>query len=224
MENELLTTYIDHRDKKEYKTVRINNQIWMAENLSYMPRIYSGISNGGIWVYNYYGRKKGLFNRTYININEAKKLQEFQLYGCLYSWEVAVQICPPGWHLPSDEEWIELEVHIGMSKMEALKPQRRGTDEGLKLKSSSGWSYNRNGSNESGFNVLPSGYRGIKGGFYDIGNSASFWTSTEESPYIAWERGIIWDKYNKDKNYKGGDIMRACSMKNMGFSIRCIKD
>ncbi len=196
----------------------------MAENLAYIPRIYSGISNGGVWVYGYYGRRKGLFKRTYLSPSEAKESPFFKLYGCLYNWHTAIQVSPPGWHLPSDEEWIELEMYLGMSESEALKNQKRGVDTGIKLKSTQGWDKNCNGNNSSGFNALPAGYRGNKGNFYGKGNSANFWTSSKVSPYIAYERMLVWDKYNKDKSYIGGDICRACSTFEMGFSVRCIKD
>jgi len=77
---------IDHRDGKKYKTVKIGNKIWMAENFNYKI-------NG---------------SRCYDN-NPANA----EKYGRLYDWETAMKVCPVGWHLPSDEEWQALVDFAG---------------------------------------------------------------------------------------------------------------
>jgi len=90
----------------------------------------------------------------------------------------AKEACPDGWHLPSDEEWKKLELHIGLSPSEVDKYNFRGTDEGQKLKSTTGWALNGNGNNETLFTALPGGMfyeiNGIEYIFGDI-NAYGYW-------------------------------------------------
>jgi CubicO group peptidase (beta-lactamase class C family) len=95
---------IDARDNHLYKTIKIGDQTWMAKNLAYIPFVCKPDSLGGIWVYNYLGN----------NTAEAKKTQEYKKYGCLYDYKTAQCVCPYGWHLPTDEEWMQLEIYLGM--------------------------------------------------------------------------------------------------------------
>jgi uncharacterized protein (TIGR02145 family) len=81
-------TFKDLRDGKNYKTVTIGNQIWMAENLAFKP------NSGNYWAYE----------------NDSLNLQK---YGYLYDWQTAKRVCPSGWHLPSDEEWTILTNYLG---------------------------------------------------------------------------------------------------------------
>ncbi len=215
-----LRSFTDIRDGKIYKTVKIGDQIWMAENLAYMPSIYSGKKEGGIWVYDYYG-KKGFLGYK-VDIEEAKATENFKNYGCLYNWETACTVGPRGWHLPSHEEWAVLEMHLGMSESDAESYGGfRAFNEGLKLKSSYGWKSAGNGNNESGFNALPGGYFGNSGGvfgnlaFRDKGECAYFWTSSDTFVQDALKRILK----NTNEN-----ICADLSMKESGFSVRCIKD
>lgn len=147
--------FIDSRDKKIYKTVKIGNQIWMSENLNYN-------TNKGSWCYNN-------------NDGYCKK------YGRLYNFDAAKTACPYGWHLPSDGEWKELEINLGLSSTEANTNEWRGDIEkiGSKLKAASSWSNaNAMASNESGFSAMPGGYRSDGGIFYDIEDKGYYWSST----------------------------------------------
>ena len=93
-------------------------------------------------------------------MNEAKALSNYKTYGALYNWHAAINACPAGWHLPSETEWKKLELYLGMSSEDMrVGAKWRGTGVGTKLKASSGWAYDKNGSNESGFNALPAGIR-----------------------------------------------------------------
>ncbi len=186
---------IDPRDDKKYKIVKIGNQVWMAQNLAYKEH------NDG-WPYN----------------DEEENVEK---YGYLYDWESAMKLCPKGWHLPSDEEWKELEIHLGMSSSDAdikndyKNDVKRGSNEGSKLKSTEVWYEGENGTDESGFSALPSGN---KEPYYEsrgsIQKCARFWSSTEEGGEI-WIREL--------RNYKD-TISRELVYKKNYCSIRCVKD
>jgi uncharacterized protein (TIGR02145 family) len=82
------TILTDTRDNKTYKTVKIGEQVWMAENLNYQPK--TGES------------------RCYANSADSCKK-----YGRFYDWETAKMACPSGWHLPSKDEWQTLVDFAG---------------------------------------------------------------------------------------------------------------
>jgi uncharacterized protein (TIGR02145 family) len=94
--------YTDNRDGKTYKTVKIGEQLWMAENLAYKTR-------GGCWAYDN--------NET----NVAK-------YGFLYDFKTALNVCPTGWHLPADAEWTTLTTFLGGEKIAGGKLKETGTN------------------------------------------------------------------------------------------------
>jgi len=186
-------TFVDERDGQVYKTIRIGNQIWMAENLNYS----AGVA----------------YRRDKRNAN---------IYGRLYDWRAACNVCPEGWHLPSDEEWKELEVYFGMSKRTADLEGFRGDPVGYKLKSKPTlWNEDINKyTNESHFNALPAGTYGSDGmavfrSFHALGDEANFWTSTKYDFNQAWDRSILDQR---------GDISRSQPVLSHCFSVRCIKD
>jgi uncharacterized protein (TIGR02145 family) len=179
----------DSRDGKKYKTIQIGDQVWMAENLNYE-------TSSGSWVYDN--------NSSYAST-----------YGRLYNWETANNVCPSGWHLPSDDEWKQLEMTIGMSQSDADDVDWRGTVEGTKLKATSGWNKNGNGTDEYGFTALPGGFRGWWGGFRDEGSFAYFWSSTAGDSGNAWFREL--DSILED-------VYRDSASKDYGFSVRCVRD
>jgi serine-type D-Ala-D-Ala carboxypeptidase/endopeptidase len=187
--------FIDKRDNHIYKTVKIGNQIWTAENLAYIPYVCHPDSQGGIWVYNYFGTDTA----------EAKKVKEYRQYGCLYNFETSQKVCPAGWHLPSDEEWMQLEIYLGMNKSEAGTTIWRGTSQGDLLKDGS----------LSGFSVIFGGWRTGYGKFNFIEEHANFWTSTELDKNRSYERLL---------NANGNKVGRNSGNKDCGFSVRCIKD
>lgn len=133
----------------------------------------------------------------------------------LYNWTAAKNACPKGWHLPSDAEWKQLEIFLGMSKSEANDTRLRGTNEGSKLKSRSRWNNcDGNGTNASGFSALPGGDRGDVGYFGRIGYNGYFWSSTEYSSSNALYRYL----------YQFDAVYRHNISKEDGFSVRCLRD
>jgi len=173
--------FTDKRDGETYKAVKIGNQIWMAENLAYEP------SSGNYWAYD--------------NDNS-----NVETYGYLYDWETALDVCPTGWHLPSDAEWTQLTDYLGGESLAGGKLKETGTTH---------WnSPNTGATNETGFTALPGGYRNSNGNFYDIEKTAGFWSSTEYGT-SAWSRTLFYDYDLVNRYYYNQDI---------GFSVRCVRD
>lgn len=209
-------------DGNVYQTVQIGNQIWMAENLKVTnfkngSPITNAIENSE-WDSGYPLSAHCSYKNDDTNV---------QKYGMLYNWYAvndSRDIAPEGWHIPTDEEWIQLEMFLGMDQAEAYSEGNRGTNEGGKLKSTTGWDNNSYATNESGFSALPGGYRygeadddytSNEATFEELGKEGKFWTSTEESQGYAYARSL---------NYMEYDIRRYSPIKESGRSIRCIKD
>ena len=159
--------FTNTRDSIVYKTVMIGNQCWMAENLAYLPKVSRSVSESSGTPINYVYGYQGT------SVSAAKATENYSTYGVLYNWHAALEACPAGWHLPSDDEWKELEMFLGMSKSEAdSEGYRRIDEEGGKLKENgtAHWdSPNTGANNESGFIGLPGGYRFYDGSFYNMG-------------------------------------------------------
>ena len=181
-------TFTDARDGKAYKSIQIGTQEWMAENLAYK-------TDSGFW---YPGNNKSLGT----------------MYGLLYTWDAAKQAVPAGWHLPSDAEWKQLEMFLGMSQSEADGIDFRGTNEGSKLMSRTGWGDKLIGIDEVGFNALPAGIRSDSGGFFVDGWYGYWWSATEGDNSKAWIRLLI---------FSSSKVSRNLSFKEDAFSVRCIK-
>jgi len=180
-------TFTDPRDGQSYNTIEIGSQTWFAENLNY--------ETTNSWWYD-------------------NSSANGDVYGRLYTWDAALTACPSGWILPSDDEWKTLEMQLGMSQSQANATGWRGTDEGKKLKSTSGWYNNGNGTNSSGFSALPGGYRNHDGSFDDVEKYAYFWSSTELGAH-AWDRILY---------YYDAEVYRYNDDQGYGFSVRCVKD
>lgn len=200
-------SFTDERDNHVYKTVEIGNQVWMAENLAYLPSISTDKMSET-------EAKYYVYDNLSTDINEVKKSNNYIQYGVLYNWVAAMKSCPKGWHIPTNEEWKELEMFLGMSKEDADKKNDRG-DIANKMKNITGWDPSDNASNESGLSVLPAGFRGSI--YSHKGKRAMFWTGTE---YESSNRGAYYRKIDELFNFVG---YRYANKKD-GYSIRCIKN
>jgi len=147
-----------------------------------------------------------------------------EVYGNLYNWYTVDDdrgVCPEGWHVPSDDEYKELEIFLGMSESEANDTGRRGTNEGSKLAGNadlwnSGNLENNSEFGTSGFSAFPAGYRSLSSGYYDnMGNGGYFWSSSEFSSLYAWHRSL---------GYYSSDVSRLLINRQDGFSVRCLGD
>ena len=127
-------------------------------------------------------------------------------YGKLYNWYAVNDsrgLVPEGWRIPSDKDWAQLSDYIGGKEIG-----------GEKLKSTNGWSEGGNGTNESGFDGLPGGFRYYHG-FYYIGKYGYFWSSTDASAGSTWSRVLY---------YNNGNFPRYYYSTRSGFSVRCLQD
>lgn len=198
-----------------YKTIKIGNQWWMADNLC-VTQYKDGSS---IFSASTIEEWKNDSSGTYCGNSENKKER-----GLLYNWYVVSNskgIAPDGWRIPSDEDWKELEKKLGMSAEEANKTSWRGTHEGEKLMiqydgTNPQWLAYGNvwATNESGFSARPAKCRLFTGDWGDAQYTAFFWSSTSQGSE-AWYRYL---------DYKNANIFRFHGPKKYGFSIRCIKN
>jgi len=204
-------------DGNVYQTVKIGDQWWMAENLKVTHyrngALIPNVEDGNIW--------DTLTAGAYCNFdNDDGNVAD---YGRLYNWRAVDDgrnIAPAGWHVPTDEEWKQLEMFLGMSQASADSIGYRGTDEGGKLKEagSSHWSHpNTGATNESGFTARGAGYRDGMGNFCAWNYRTFFWTSTEQSSFESWYRRLEWDEARSLRSAYGYGIQP-------GFSVRCVKD
>lgn len=198
-----------------YNTVQIFNQCWLKENLNVGIMISGSTNmtdNGIIEKYCYYN-----------------KLDSCDLYGGLYQWnemmdyntvQGAQGICPSGWHIPTDEEWKQLE---GEADSQYCYPDQiwnglgwRGFDAGFHLKSKTGWGSGGNGIDTCGFSALPGGYRWDFGYYFGgIGVDCFWWSSSLSNPNArGWYRLLR----ANDESFRGN------INKYWGYSVRCLKD
>ena len=201
-------------DGNVYTTVKIGNQWWIAENLK-VTHYRNGdpipnISDSTEWV----------SSTTGVLCHYGNNDANASTYGCIYNWFAVNDnrgLVPEGWHVPSDEEWKELEMYLGMSQADADDTNWRGTDEGGKLKEAGTvhWEASNTGvTNESGFTALPAGYRSCGLQTYEqLGKHAQFWSTT--IGIHVWTRSI---------SYFSSQIVREGLNERNGISVRCIKD
>ena len=141
------------------------------------------------------------------------------IYGLLYDGASAKEACPKGWHLPSDAEWSELEMELGMPESVASTTGWRGKHAG-KMKSVVGWNDGGNGTNSTGLNVFPSGFffpaGSGEGAFLDgLGSSAGFWSSDVNGK--AWIRFL-------GAPLPGVNRFEETLSDGFAHSVRCVKD
>ena len=215
---------IDERDGKEYGTVQIGGQCWMAQNLNIGTRINgSGEQTDNELI------EKYCFNNDESNCN---------LYGGLYEWDEMMQymtqegargICPEGWHVPSDAEWTALTDHIRGQPEYCCNANTFNI--GKALASTTLW-YGPSGypcgigndpgtNNTTGFSGLPGGSRTFttqnppQPRFYYLSTFGYWWTSTASDDLRALGRSLYWDR---------AGIGTSNVVKGTGYSIRCLRD
>ena len=217
----------------DYETVQIGEQCWFAENLraeNYEndDEIPSGL-NASQWMNSFsnavaavalYGEGSSECYDQSPDGNACNEAWALNEYGRLYNWyavDDARGLCPSGWHVPTDGEWMTMEMALGMSEAEANSMGYRGSA-GTQMKTDYGWretaDIDGNGTNSSGFAGLPSGGRYGNGWFGGAGSTGAWWTSSPTG-YGAYFRVL---------SHTNGAIGRQEQTPRTGWSIRCIKD
>ena len=217
-------------DGNVYQAIQIGDQIWMAENLrtthfadgTPIPLVTDNTAWGNLGDNN--------TDKAYCWFNN--NISNAEPYGALYTWAAVMNgansssanpsgvqgIAPDGWHIPSDDEWKELEMFLGMSQAQANQTGWRGTDQAdqLKEEGTAHWSNGNNGNNSTGFTALGGGGRfpdsGAFAGFTEMG---FWWSATENTGTSIYVRCMF---------FSSGQIWRDDEVKSEGFSVRCIKD
>jgi len=192
-------TVIDHKivEKSDFiveMEKEINESLSSEGEIS--PYAFTNISKNCEWECNELSDGWCYYN------NDTSLLSE---YGVLYQWEAAKRVCPPGWHLPSEEEWLELKQYLS-----------KDGASGIKLKSKNIWPQSSDAaSNESGFSAKPGGYCYQKGVFMSHGNEGWWWTATSKDSDIVV---MTLDSQSYGLNTS------STADKNAGCSVRCVKD
>lgn len=191
-------------DGNVYKTITIGTQEWMAENLK-TTRYRNGELIPNITDSKWSSQKKGAM--CYYENNSANAVE----YGCIYNWYAITDlqnICPEGWHIPTEAEWSVLISFLGGENVAGGKIKESGTSHWL--------APNEGATNESGFTALPGGGRYDNGNFALKGLFGLWSTSAENDVSRVWYRTLDWNS-SKIVNHHDGS-------KNGGGSIRCIRD
>jgi uncharacterized protein (TIGR02145 family) len=207
-------------DGNWYKTIKIGDQWWMAENLKttkYNDKTpISNVTGGTEWV--------GLTSGAYCwHDND---IANKAIYGALYNWYVVdatsnggKNVCPTDWHVPTDGEWHQLVLFLDPNS--TLEPWDESLLAGGKLKEVGNTHWEPAVTvvtNETGFTALPGGCRNFSDGLFSPVGSAGYWLSASEysiNTNAAWYRGLF---------YNSGTVKRHAYMKTEGFSIRCLKN
>jgi uncharacterized protein (TIGR02145 family) len=224
--------FTDSRDDNVYKYLKIGNQVWMAENLRYLPES-EAVGEG---------TRFDVYNNTSNDIEVIKALDNYSTYGVLYTWSAVMGfpaeaddtdysgsvttphqgICPEGWHIPTDDDFKQLEMAVGMSEAEANSTGWRGSPAGSKLAGDADlWGTTRTivttaGFEDSGFMGLPAGLRATDGvSFYYLNVYTNWWSSSQSSSTLSWRR-LLYRDYS--------DVYRSTNNKLFGFSLRCVRD
>jgi len=200
-------------DNNYYPVVQINTQLWMAENLKTTKyndnTAIPNITGNAAWA--------ALTTCAYSDYNNIPA--NSTTYGRLYNWYAAdnnaatkvasnggKNVCPTGWHVPTDAEWITLTTYLGGESIAGGKLKETGTTHWI--------TPNTSATNETGFTALPGGNRYYDGAYYGIRNYGDWWSSMQSSTSGAW---------NSDMGY-GSANAGGLSDERDGFSIRCVRD
>ncbi|HIF14039.1 MAG TPA: hypothetical protein EYQ86_01335 [Bacteroidetes bacterium] len=230
---------LSNQEKGLFKTVKINEQTWMAENLNVFhfrngDKIPYAITLNE-WLKADEDKTPAL---CFYNNNEENVLK----YGILYNWHAVNDprgLAPKGWHIPSDSTFINLRKFLGRNARSMIKDSTEWNsyNDSIVCQKCTNWKnidktntkvcdkcinkrkikidVSGKGSNQSGFTALPGGVRNFNGYFHAKGESAYWWSTTEYDSNNAWILSI-------GVNDNGKSIYKK--RKGNGFSVRCLKE
>ncbi len=216
----------DERDGNSYCSIMIGEQEWLAENMRYLPSV-NYLNDASVAYAKYY-----VYGFDGMDVYEAMENPNYSEYGVLYNWRAAQTACPAGWHLPSDDEWTELEIYLqnnGYNFDDYIDTDNDRETHNVIAKSvssTSGWAdsevvntpgWEQSKNNTSSFNGKPAGIRYYNSQFLYLGYHILWWTSTTQSgdSDSAWDRKI-------EQDYEA--MKRTRNHKSVGFSVRCVRN
>jgi uncharacterized protein (TIGR02145 family) len=208
--------------------VQMGNQCWMGQNLKWLPEVSPNMAGSNTepryYVHGYTGT----------SVEVAMQQGNYATYGVLYNWTAAMGgaltsdavpsgvqgACPAGWHLPSDEEWKLLEIHLGMDPLEADGVNYRGTNEASKMAGSaalwtSGQLRNDPEFGTSGLDFRPAGARLPNASYIALNGGSRWWSSTQLNVGAVHVRVF---------SFVNSRVARNSLEKSSGFPVRCVKD
>jgi uncharacterized protein (TIGR02145 family) len=197
------TYVVADADNNYYYSVTIGTQTWLLENLK--TTLYRDgtaiplVTENTAW--------KNLTTPGYCWYNNDEAKYE-SAYGALYNWYTVStgKLCPAGWHVPANSEWITLTNYLGGESLAGNK---------LKEAGSTHWGDLNNGTNETGFTALPGGDRKDDGSFSDNGSSGFWWSVSSALPTSSYY-AVLYSS--------SGSLVRGGNPNVFGYSVRCIKD
>jgi uncharacterized protein (TIGR02145 family) len=199
-------------DGRTYDLVEIGGQCWFADNLATDQYRNGDLIPTGLDTSIWNTTENGAFS-FFVN-DPANDVT----YGKLYNWYTTADsrgLCPSGWHVPTDCEWMYLEGSLGMSTDNQQVTGWRGYDEGAILKSTNHWLFNIGAINTYGFSALPGGYYTGYAAFFAVGREGFWWSTSAYDADKSWLRAL---------EFSLSSVYRINDDKNFGASVRCLRD
>jgi uncharacterized protein (TIGR02145 family) len=192
-------------DGNVYTSVTIGTQVWMVENLK-TTKYKDGtaiplVTDNSLWA--------GLTTPAYCWFNNYEATYK-STYGAIYNWYTANsgKLCPAGWHVPKDNEWMILSDYLGGGYVAGGKLKESGTAHWI--------SPNTGATNQTGFTGIPTELRAYNGEFYHQVGELSYWWSTTEYD--------VETAYLRELSCAYSDLFSSNLSKNTGIAVRCVKD
>ncbi len=221
----LTDPFIDPRDSTVYRQVRIGNQVWMTENLKWLPEVYDPPVNYPEGVVGYSKPLYFVYDYNDTIVSEAKESRCYDVYGVLYNYSAAMSACPDGWRLPERDDWLQLAKYINVEDIEYSEIITfYSKSAGLHLKAYQGWDFmgnNGNGIDDYFFSALPGGgYVNAEesDGYFGVEQNSFWWFRKNGERY-----GVL--RLNDFDNYFREEVIQEyMEPYHDAYSVRCVKE